>query len=79
MSIPTSDSQYLSEASRRMNSGKTEQQRRDERAQEADDRGSRYLGDANEANERGEKAKAEKLYARGQFWLDRYNKLMGNS
>lgn len=30
MSIPTSDSQYLSEASRRMNSGKTEQQRRDE-------------------------------------------------
>ena len=46
---------------------------------EADERGSRYLADANEAGERGDKAKEEKLLAKGQFWLDRYNKLAGNS
>jgi hypothetical protein len=46
---------------------------------EAEDRGSRYLADANEAAERGEKAKAEKLYAKGQYWLDQYNKLAGNA
>lgn len=50
-----------------------------ERLIEADERGSRYLADANEAAERGDTVKAEKLYAKGQFWLDRYNKLAGNS
>lgn len=50
-----------------------------ERIIEADERGSRYLADANEAAERGDMEKAEKLYAKGQYWLDRYNKLVGNS
>lgn len=45
----------------------------------AEYRGNRYLADANEAAERGDKAKADKLYDKGQFWLDRYNKLVGNS
>lgn len=50
-----------------------------ERTIEADERGSRYLADANEAAERGDHAEAEKLYEKGQYWLDRYNKLVGNS
>lgn len=49
-----------------------------ERIAEADERGSRYLADANEAAEAGKKDKAEKLYEKGQFWLDRSNKLRGN-
>lgn len=50
-----------------------------EKIAEADERGGRYLADANEAAERGHIVKAEKLYAKGQFWLDRSNKLRGNS
>ncbi|WP_191126162.1 hypothetical protein [Mesorhizobium sp. B2-1-2] len=46
-----------------------------ERIQEAEEWGSRYLADANEASEKGQNAKAEKLYEKGQFWLDRANKL----
>ncbi len=48
---------------------------------EADVMGNQYLGDFNERVERlgHEDAIAEKLYAKGQFWLDRYNKLAGNS
>ncbi len=46
---------------------------------EAEQEGSRYLGDANEASERGDHAKAERLYDKAQFWLDRYNKLAGNA
>jgi hypothetical protein len=46
---------------------------------EADERGSRYLADANEAAERGNQAKADKLYEKGQYWLDRYNRLAGNA
>jgi hypothetical protein len=46
---------------------------------EADQWGSRYLADANEAAERGDTVKAENLYAKSQYWLDRYNKLAGNS
>lgn len=45
----------------------------------ADFMASRYLGDFNEADEAGQHAKAEKLYAKAQFWLDRYNKLLGNT
>ena len=47
--------------------------------EEADEMGCRYLGDANEAAERGDAARAERLYDKGQFWLDRYNRLAGNS
>jgi hypothetical protein len=52
---------------------------RKQRAIDAEVRGSQYLADANQAAERGDKAKAEKLYDKAQYWLDRYNKLMGNS
>jgi len=50
-----------------------------EKIAEADERGGRYLADANEAAERCQFAKAEKLYEKGQYWLDRSNKLRGNS
>lgn len=50
-----------------------------ERMIEADERGSRYLADANEAAERGQHEIAARLYEKGQFWLDRYNKLAGNA
>jgi hypothetical protein len=45
----------------------------------AEARGSHWLAEANEASERGDHAKAERLYEKGQFWLDRYNKLAGNA
>jgi hypothetical protein len=51
----------------------------EERIIQANDLGCRYLGDANEAEERGQKAKASKLFDKAQYWLDRYNKLAGNS
>jgi hypothetical protein len=41
--------------------------------------GSRNLADGNEAAERGDHKTAERFYQRSQFWLDRYNKLVGNS
>ncbi len=50
-----------------------------DRVIEAEERGSRYLADANEAIESGKRLKAERLYDKGQYWLDRYNKLAGNS
>ncbi len=50
-----------------------------ERTQVAEERASRYLADANEAAEAGKSAKAERLYAKSQFWLDQYNKLAGNA
>ncbi len=34
-----------------------------------------WLAKANEASERGNVDKAERLYAKSQFWLDRANKL----
>ena len=45
----------------------------------AEQMASRYLADANEAAERGQDAKAEKLYIKCQYWLDRYNQLAGNA
>lgn len=48
-----------------------------ERIADADDKGSRWLAKANEAAEKGQHDKAEKLYEKGQFWLDRSNKLRG--
>lgn len=50
-----------------------------ERKVDAESRGNRYLADANAADERGDKQKAEELYAKGQYWLDRCNRLAGNS
>jgi hypothetical protein len=50
-----------------------------EKIADADMRGGKYLAEANEAAERGNHAKAEKLYEKGQYWLDRVNKLLGNA
>lgn len=50
-----------------------------EKIADADMRGSHLLAEANEASERGQREKAEKLYARGQYWLDRSNKLRGDN
>jgi len=44
----------------------------------AEEMASRYLADGNEAAEAGKTAKAEKLYVKGQYWLDRLNRLTGN-
>lgn len=49
-----------------------------EKIADADERGSRLLANANEAAEKGNSVKAEKLYERVQYWLDRSNKLRGN-
>ena len=49
-----------------------------EKKMEADQRGNDYLARANAAAELGEKDRADRLYAKGQAWLDRYNKLTGN-
>jgi hypothetical protein len=38
-----------------------------------------WLADGNAAAEAGNHAKAERCYAKSQFWLDRYNRLAGNS
>lgn len=45
----------------------------------ADIMASRNLANANEASERGDHATAERLYAKSQYWLDRYNILAGNA
>lgn len=50
-----------------------------EKALQAEERGNRWLAEGNAAAEKGNRAKAEKCYAKGQYWLDRYNKLTGNS
>lgn len=50
-----------------------------EKIADADARGGKYLADANEAAEKGQFEKAEKLYEKGQYWLDRVNKLLGNA
>jgi len=49
----------------------------EERIIDAEERGNRYLADANEAAELGKTNKAEKLYEKGQYWLDRANRLRG--
>ena len=47
-----------------------------ERIQDAETNGCRWLADANvEENP----VKAERYYAKAQFWLDRYNLLTGRS
>lgn len=47
---------------------------------EAEEMANRCLADYNERVEAGKNDKtAQKLWDRGQFWLDRYNRLAGNS
>lgn len=50
-----------------------------ERTLEADIRAGMYLGNANEAEERGDYALAEKLHAKSQFWHSRYITLSGQA
>lgn len=49
-----------------------------ERIADADARGSNWLAKANDLSEAGKKKQAEECYEKGQFWLDRSNKLRGN-
>jgi len=53
----------------------------DAKVLDADIRASRYLGDYNERVERlgREDVTAQRLYAKAQYWLDRFNKLSGNA
>jgi len=46
---------------------------------QADTNGSNWLAKGNEYAEKGNTAKAEQCYAKGQFWLDRSNKLRGDA
>lgn len=50
-----------------------------ERIADADARGSSWLAMANKLAEAGKKKQAERCYEKGQFWLDRSNKLRGNN
>jgi hypothetical protein len=50
-----------------------------ERILDADTKAGMYLGNANEAQEKGQYEKAEKLFEKSQYWLDRYNLLVGNA
>lgn len=49
-----------------------------ERIADADARGGDLLAQANEAAEAGKSSKAERLYQRGQYWVDMSNRLRGN-
>lgn len=49
------------------------------RIADADQHGSSWLAKGNEYAEKGNQAKAEQCYAKGQFWLDRSNTLRGDN
>lgn len=55
----------------------TEQQNHD--ALNAETRAGQWLADGNEARDAGDNQKAERCYAKSQYWLDRYNKLTGRA
>lgn len=48
-----------------------------ERIADADARGSSWLARGNELAEAGKMEQAERCYEKGQFWMDRSNKLRG--
>lgn len=49
-----------------------------ERIADADARGSSWLAKANQLSEASKKVQAQRCYDKGQYWLDRSNKLRGN-
>lgn len=49
-----------------------------DRIADADARGSAWLAKANDLADAGKKEQAQRCYEKGQFWLDRSNKLRGN-
>lgn len=51
----------------------------EQKALEAEVRCSQWLADGNAAREAGNMAKADRCYAKSQFWLDRYNRLTGRA
>lgn len=44
---------------------------------DVEERGSHWLAEGNEAEEKGNKKKAERCFEKSQYWLDRANKLRG--
>ena len=50
-----------------------------EQIADADARGNWWLAIGNAAAEEGDLERAEACYAKGQYWLDRYNRLKGNA
>lgn len=50
-----------------------------ERIADADARGSAWLAKGNDLAEAGKKKQADRAYQKGQFWLDRSNRLRGNN
>lgn len=50
-----------------------------DRIADADARGSAWLAKANELAERGKQQQADRAYQKGQFWLDRSNRLRSNN
>lgn len=48
-----------------------------EKLADADQRGNEWLRKAREAEEKGNQSRADECYRKGQFWLDRSNKLRG--
>ena len=44
---------------------------------DADQRGNEWLAKARAAEERGNQKRAEECYRKGNYWLDRSNKLRG--
>lgn len=50
-----------------------------EKIQQAEERGNNWLAKANEYDEKGQHAKALDCWEKGQHWLDRMNKLLGDS
>jgi hypothetical protein len=48
-----------------------------EKGADADYRGNEWLRKAREAEEKGNQSRADECYRKGQFWLDRSNKLRG--
>ncbi len=43
----------------------------------AEERAGKWLADANEQTEKGNTERAERMYAKSQYWLDRANKDRG--
>jgi hypothetical protein len=50
-----------------------------EKAREMETKAARWLHEANLAREAGKLEKAEKLYAKSQYWHDKMNKYLGKA
>ena len=60
-----------------MPSKTTTERTRDERIADADVRGNEWLSKAREAEVKGNQARAEECYRKGDYWLNCSNKLRG--